>query len=620
MYLITVIPIATGVGKETLSYFSTQDIKLGMVISVPVRSKEVKALVVSVVSAEEIKGEIKELAFELKKISSPAATVLFPEFVIQSAKETATYHATTIGNVLKTIVPSNFLSLPYGIFSKEKNKVQAFEALAVQLPNEERFDMYKTIIRESFAKKESVFLVVPTEDGIERCFQELSKGIEKYTYKPQKATTPSLLVETVKRLGTETHPVLIIGTYKASVYLPNTTKTILIEEESSRHYKDIKRPFLNGKVYLQILGKLLGAKVIYGDELLSIETYGQVIKGVISEYTRLTHKINKPLKTLVVEQKKEDGFKVLSKELEEMILFNQKEKEKMFLFVPRNGLALQTICLDCGTSIQCESCEAPLVLHEQKKGRIFICHHCGYKKTVEVLCKTCGGWNLKGYGVASSTVKEAVETITGEPPYLLDKEHATTKKQEGIMLKNFEATGGILIGGERALGLLKENILSYAAFISFDALLSLPDFRVEEKIMHLVTEMKKKTSACLLLQTKNPEQKIIELGLRGEVGDFQRRELLLRKKYGYPPEKLLIKITITEEKEKAKKISAFVLETLTAYKPTLFPAFIKSRKGKTVAHILLKVDPETYPDEILINKLLPLPPSIAINVSPQSLL
>jgi primosomal protein N' (replication factor Y) len=403
--------------------------------------------------------------------------------------------------------------------------------------------------------------------------------------------------------------------------LPPSTKTILIEEESSRHYKDIKRPFLNAKTYLKIVAKNLQAKILYGDELLSIETYGNTIHGNMHEYTRLTHKINKPLKTLVTPQTKEPGgYSVVSKELEEMILFNAKQHSRMFLFVPRRGLALQTICLDCGKTVFCESCEAPLVLHEDKKGRIFICHHCGYKKVVEVLCATCGGWNLKGYGIASGTVKDAVETITGNTPLILDKEHTSTKKQEAALLKKFETEGGVLIGGERALSLLKEDSIAYGVFVSFDALLSLPDFRVEEKIMHLMTTLKKKTTTCLLLQTKNPKQDIIELGLGGEIGNFQKRELVLRKKFGYPPEKILIKITITEEKEKAKRLSSFIMSTLETYSPILFPAFIKSKKGKTIAHILLKIDPTTYPSDDLKNKLLSLPPSVAVNVSPQSLL
>ncbi len=621
MYLITVIPIAKGVGKETLSYFSKHNVTLGVVISVPIRSKEVKAVVISVLPAEAIKGEIKELTFSLKKISSPLETTLFPDFVIQSAKETADYHATTIGDILQSIVPTNFLSLQNGVASKEKIERNTFEEIALQLSNQERIDMYKSIIRESFAKKESVFLVLPTEDNIEMHYQELSKGIEKYVYKPQLCKTISSLTSAIEKLSLETHPVVIIGTHKASVFLPISTKTILVEEESSRHYKGIKRPFLNAKTYLKILAKSLQAKIIYGDELLSIETYGKVTTGMIHEYTRLTHKINKPINTLVVEQKKDPGaYNLLSKELEEMIAFNEQKKSHMFLFVPRRGLALQTICLDCGKTIFCESCEAPLVLHEHKKGRMFMCHHCGYKKNVDVLCTTCGGWNLKGYGVGSGVVKETIEALTGKTPLLLDKEHTSTKKQETVILKKFETEGGILIGGERALSLLKENSVAYGVLVSVDALLSLPDFRVEEKIMHLMTDLKKKVTTCLLLQTKDKTQDIIELGLGGEVGNFQKRELALRKKFGYPPEKILIKISITEEKEKAKKLSSFVMDILKDYAPMLFPAFIKSIKGKTVAHILLKVDPAKYPNETLKNKLLSLPPSVAVNVSPQSLL
>ena len=61
MYVITVIPIARGIGKEVLSYFTATKTEIGALVSVPLRKKMIEALVVRSVDAREMKTEIRSL-------------------------------------------------------------------------------------------------------------------------------------------------------------------------------------------------------------------------------------------------------------------------------------------------------------------------------------------------------------------------------------------------------------------------------------------------------------------------------------------------------------------------------------------------------------------------------
>jgi hypothetical protein len=53
--------------SPTLSYFTTSDIEVGSIVSVPIRSKNIHAIVSEVRPAEEARSEIRNAPFEIRK-------------------------------------------------------------------------------------------------------------------------------------------------------------------------------------------------------------------------------------------------------------------------------------------------------------------------------------------------------------------------------------------------------------------------------------------------------------------------------------------------------------------------------------------------------------------------
>ena len=68
MKIISVVPVAKGIGKECLTYFSAKDIAVGNIVAVPVRKKIVDALVLSCDDLSSAKSIVKTSDFKLKKI------------------------------------------------------------------------------------------------------------------------------------------------------------------------------------------------------------------------------------------------------------------------------------------------------------------------------------------------------------------------------------------------------------------------------------------------------------------------------------------------------------------------------------------------------------------------
>ena len=53
-FIITVIPITKGVFRDSLSYYSAEKMATGNIVAVPLRGREIKALVISCESASKI--------------------------------------------------------------------------------------------------------------------------------------------------------------------------------------------------------------------------------------------------------------------------------------------------------------------------------------------------------------------------------------------------------------------------------------------------------------------------------------------------------------------------------------------------------------------------------------
>ncbi len=618
--------------KEMLTYFSTKDIEVGSLVTIPLRKKEIPGIVLESVDALQNKSSIKEMDFAIKKIIDFNNKVSLPPYVMRASSKIAEISATSIGGVLASLIPKICFENPKTFFQKSDNekerkqsKENNFEVLAMQLSNEDRMDTYRSTIRESFAKKRSIAIICPTEEKVLEIKDKLSKGITDYTIALSKTTSKKTLTEFVNKINTESHALLIIGTYYTLSLLNESVGTIILEEESSPFYKSKRRPFLHVHIVAKQIAHALNARLVLGDKLLSIETLALVKEGEINEYARIERRSIRKIQTLIVDIKPKEGekkkFEVLSPDLKEMILYSIKSKKKIFIYSSRRGLASQTVCNDCGTTILCDNCESPITLHTVKDRRIFICHHCGKTKDAHENCKVCQSWNLVPLGIGIERIEEEIKGVTESKIVRIDSDNCKGPKAVKDKLKIFRGKDSfILLGTDLALKYLYDESVDFGAIVSLDSLFSLPHFRTNEQIMHIILDIKSKTKEVLLIQARNSKHKIIEQGLAGDLEGFANDEIKARHDFGYPPFMTIIKLSVEGKKDQVKIEANTIREKLKDYSPTIFPAFIKSRNGNSALNILIKVVRNKWPNKDLLDILLSFPPNVKIDTSPTSLL
>jgi primosomal protein N' len=639
MYVITVIPIAKGIGRETLTYFSGEAPAKGCLVEIPLRSKSAYGIVIGVEKAENKKSEIKTLRFNLKKIEHIQSKPFLTAEFIDGVHMIADYYATTTGAVLSNLIPKIILESIDTVTSAEEVPTQKVhstknvlgEITALQANDDERYGAYKSLIREEFARKNSVYICLPSREEIKMAMKTLHKGIEQYTYVLHNGLSKKELIAVWKNILENPHPILIIATGYFLSIPRRDVHAVIVENESSRAYTIPKRPFIDMRMAVEILSKKMNWKVILGDTALRVDTIYRERENEISEFSTLMFRVLTTAETALIDMrtpknqtKKE--FEMIGGELGKLIVKNKQNNANMFLFCARRGLSPLTVCADCGDTVSCENCGSPVVLYgkndeKNKASNFFLCHVCGKKRPADILCVRCKSWKLTPLGVGiESVARELKKKFPEATVFLMDKDTIRTHVQAEKLIKKFYDTpGSILLGTEMALPYLKERI-GTTAVVSLDAFFSLPDFRIKEKIMSIILHMRALAEKTILVQTRRPNETVFDYAPKGNLADFYREEIDERKKLGLPPINTFIKISLEGVKADVRAKMEKLQNDLRPFQLNIFEAFHARTGAKYMVHGLIMMPRTEWPQPDLVAKLRALPPQFLIKVDPDSLL
>ncbi|PIR37913.1 MAG: hypothetical protein COV34_02385 [Candidatus Zambryskibacteria bacterium CG10_big_fil_rev_8_21_14_0_10_42_12] len=633
MYIVRVIPVVKNISKEELSYFSTEKYDPGSVVKVPLRNKKVYGIVRGSENAKKMKAEVRDAPFEMRRL--PARTThkqIWSKAFTEAALHASSYFAHPLGVILNAIIPQKIFDhikdIPESSIKPRKDNALP-EKLAFQEGNERRSDHYRALVRESFARGESVFILVSNKTDGARLRADLSKGIEMYLVDFSRTLSQKDMVALYAKAREESHPMFIIGTSKFLSVDRNDVGTIIIERESSRAYKMLGRPYLDGRMWAEIYASKTGARIIYADSLLRVETIGRLDRNELQEHAQLKRRIELPtIVELVDMREKTTGIvrdlPALSETMRTTILTAHDAHEKVVIISARKGLSPATYCKDCGTMVACSICNAGMILHAGKKENFFLCHKCGERRSAQETCVKCDSWNLQAYGTGIEKVeKELKELLPSEGYVRLDKDTAPTLLRARDLFSQWQKHATVLLGTERILSFIDEAHMEVRAtgIAGIDALFAIPDFRMYEKIFALIVHVASFTKDTLIIDTRNPEHPLFSAVVRNDLMSFYREELSLRKTLSYPPESVFIKVSLSGQKDE-------VLSELEDLKHTLdyqdgdiviFPALVKKNKLYTM-HMLIKVPWDKWPDEDLSQKLAHLPLKYSVKVDPDSLL
>ena len=654
MYIVNVIPLSPAAPPGALSYFSAKKADFGSFAEIKIRNKKIMGVVIGLSDVRLNKAALRQAAFNLRKIPKILGGEC-PNWLLWSANDLANYFAAPVGAILDSLLPKALITLYLEKTPEDKEGPPPAdllpEKIALQGSDKERCHYYRTLIRETFARQESIIILSPTAETLPALYEELSIGIKSYSAIVTGALGKGEWKKFAEKIAGP-HPVLIVSTPAFLAIPREDLKTFVIDREARETYRQIRRPFLNFRIAAETLARHRQAKIIFGDRLLSLETHKRVLDGEITMLPGFSRAGEKVIGSAVVDMTKESRDRTsekavaVSRSLESLAKTAHGLGEHLFVFTVRRGLAPLVVCNDCGNAVLCRKCRVPAVLHSEaprflpaagrqgagysagfdkhtgETGRVLVCHRCGESRSVAFRCETCGGWRLKALGIGSERVfKGLKEILPNAPIFRLDSDTARTPAVARKITKAFyDSKGGIMVGTEKALVYLKKPV-DRAAVSSLDSLFAIPDFRMNEKIAGLILALREITGKTLLIQTRNPEEPLIKDVLLGRpLAEFIKKELGERQALGYPPYGTFIKITETLPQDYAQKEAARFLNLFASWNPRIYPAFTPVVRGQAVLNCLLRLNSGAWPDEKLARILTALPFSVRVEVDPENIL
>ena len=638
---------------------------VGAIVTVPLRSKTISAIVSDSRAVADVKAEVKSAPYETRKLGAVKAIAFFPPSFIQACRTLAIHYATNTGVIIDALIPDILLENSHKITPPTSSSTTSMfpvsppaaipnEIYVVQGDDDDRVSTWRSLIRQEFARKKSIIFHTPTIEDAKNLFKLLEKGIEGYIFILHNKLAKKDIIDTWQTVAKTDHAVAIIT---AGIFplLPRTDiSTVVIERENGRGWISPKTPYIDLRKAFELINKFETGKNIYlADNLLRTETLNRLDKNEVSQGSPFKWRsistaedvlINMvPERTLELGERRREkventeseshtpnpllltpnSFHVLSPELEKLIERNRDESSQLFIYTVRRGLATMTVCNDCEAIVTCAACKSPVVLHASKEtGRnFFMCHVCGSRRSADEVCVHCGGWRLTPLGIGLDRIEQEISAKYPDIElFKIDAEITRTDKQITDILEKFRSKpGSILIGTEMASLHLHETV-EHCAVVSLDSLFALPDFRIPEKIMYTLIHLRSLASRTILVQTRRIEEKVFSYALKGNLSDFHRETIGERRQFGYPPFMTLIKISIEGKKDKIATEIAEIQKNIEPYEIDIFPAFTGASRGNSIIHGLLKILPENWPDMELVSKLQALPPHVSVKVDPESLL
>lgn len=216
------------------------------------------------------------------------------------------------------------------------------------------------------------------------------------------------------------------------------------------------------------------------------------------------------------------------------------EGGQVLLFLNRRGFAPSLQCHDCGWVAQCNACDARLTVHRRQ--RRLRCHHCGKSAQLVQKCAQCHSSALLTSGLGTQQTEDALLELYGKwPIHRVDSDSMQSRDSMQSLVKEINAGDPCILLGTQML--TKGHHfpgVSLVGVIDADALLFSADFRGEERLAQIITQVagragRAEAGGKVMMQTHYPDHPLLQAIVRKSYAELAREILLQRKTTGLPP-------------------------------------------------------------------------------------
>jgi primosomal protein N' (replication factor Y) len=171
-----------------------------------------------------------------------------------------------------------------------------------------------------------------------------------------------------------------------------------------------------------------------------------------------------------------------------------------------------------------------------------LCHYCGKSLPYADKCPECGSERMKYSGLGTQRAETELESLFPEARILrMDADSTVTRGDYEKNLKAFQnGEYDILLGTQMVAKGLDFPKVTVVGVLNADIAMHSSDFRSYERTFSLLTQVVGRSGrgqykGTAVIQTIEPDSKVIELASRQDYDAFYDSEILTRKVMVYPP-------------------------------------------------------------------------------------
>lgn len=627
---------------EPLTYSSNIEVKPGQVVIVPLRSKEVLAIVTAIVSKP---------TFAAKPVIAVPSLPALPRALRELLAWMRDYYPAPLGITTQLFLPDSLPKKPlmkietsYQFSAKDlprlttdqQSAIQAIMSTGMHILHGEtgsgKTRVYLELAKRNFANDRSSIILTP-EIGLTSQLAQTFRA----TFGDRVVVIHSGLTNTERRgiwqwVLEQKKPIIIVGARSALFSPLHNLGLIVVDESHETAYKQDQAPYYHATTVAAKLASTHGATLILGSATPLVTDYyiaeaknrpvvrmEQVAAGTAAEHSALQ----------IVDLKDRNQFSK-SPYLSNILIENIKERllkgEQVLLFLNRRGTARVIFCENCGWQAACPHCDLPLVYHGDH--HMMRCHSCSYKAYTPSSCPSCKSADIVFKSVGTKAIALEAERLFPEAKIM---RFDTDNKKEERLEKHYDAIHSgevdILVGTQTLAKGLDLPQLGLVGVIIADTGLYFPDFSAQERTYQLLSQVlgrigRGHRQGIAIVQTYAPDSPLLESILQKDWGTFYNNELRERRAFLFPPFCYLLKLTCKRaSSQSAQKAAENLATTLRSQDYNILiegpaPAFHEKVQNKYAWQLIVKSKQRSHLTSIIRQ----LPSGWSHDIDPMNLL
>ena len=439
-----------------------------------------------------------------------------------------------------------------------------------RMPNARSIMASAAVVRAAVKRGEQALVLAPEIEGVERlvgAFEELlPAGLTVARYHSALGCRRVAVYEAARRGEVD----VLVGT-RAVVFVPvaRLGAICVMDEPNEAHraspgYEGVP---LHVREFATSRGRIEGAAAIFFSSSPSLRLYAPE-----SGVSRLPAIEADQWPVISVVDMRGTGV-ALSLTLLDACRRTIRAGGRVGVVVNRLGSAASFSCNRCGFVWTCARCDLPLRLRNEASSKSLFCGHCGHREAAGEECPSCGSDRLGVTGLAVERVRvELKETLRVEVGLVTAE---ACEEEEAPVVAG---TARCVLDGEWDLVVVPDG----------DSLL-FGGANSAERGFGLLYRAAQASRDRLLVQTRSPENHILQAALRGDYEAFAAAELPKRRELCYPPHAHLAEIVFEGAGETVRRaVESKLRPALGGAVEMLDPVPFAENGGRSVWRVLLR--------------------------------